>query len=129
MRGDDSYGKPLDCVGIPLQAQVGKHDFIKLTPMEAKSKGLLMEDGEEPKAHLSQKFVYPHDWTRTKHDVCVPMYTELESGLLLSFRQVRDLLVQNIDDARKLTEHTSDIQNALVIIDSILGFHEVHSEE
>lgn len=126
-RGDDSYGKPLDCVGVPLQAQLGKHDFIKLTPAEAMDKQLTLEDGEPPIAHIGHKYVDPNDWTKTKRDVVVPVYTELEAQLLASLRQTRDLLVQirlKDDAGHNCTDY---IQKALKQTVDILSEHEVPS--
>lgn len=124
------HGKPLNCIGIPMQAVVGHHDFVQLTPDEVKEKGMLWDDNGYPwRAHLGDKFIHPNDWTRAKFDVCLPVYTDLEAKLLLSLRQVRGLLVQNMEDARKLTEHTSDVVLALSKIDSILKLHEARSQE
>jgi len=129
-------GKPLDCIGIPLSVQVGKHDFVKLTPQEAQGMGFILEEGDPTKAHIGDKYIDPKDWTKTKVDVCVPVYTDLEASLLASLRQVRNLLVPirlNLinklkpDSTTAEKQNAAEIGNALAITHSILSDHEVHS--
>ena len=125
--GNEEMGKPLDCVGLPLTAQVGKHDFIKLTPKEAQDKGLILEEGDGTIAHIGQKYVDPKDWTKTKVDMKIPVYTDLEASLLASLRQVRDLLVLEQRLYPGMFEMSDNLEKALKETHSILSDHEVHS--
>ena len=127
--------KPLDCKGIPLARgqTLGKVDYKEYPPLtskEAKEKGYLVDPNGYPwVAYTGESIIKEGDFSRTEHNLVIPVYTDLEevflSGLLHAC-QALETLSDGLDvtsDAQDILNASSRLKEIITEINAVIGPH------